>query len=251
MRYSILAAIILFSTGCAASQHSPNPNLSWPEYSGPTPVVKKQIDKIGPLTWDQKLKIHDGIDEIAFTILRMKYPAPLKEGKREMEKGFIIKLYDKDSDGIVDTYMHLQAGQQSSLDFGFVFDLNNDGKMDYIVFNGGPFPTKEMKTGWMNYHMIDSNYDGKIDMLVYNVDLDDDKSLDTDAWAWLYDNDFDGCIDSGEYLGPTVKKPIQEVDGFLIIKGATGEKRFSKKDSKNTVEFLSGILSEINRLISQ
>jgi len=69
--------------------------------------------------------------------------------------------------------------------------------------------------------------------------------------AWLYDNDFDGTIDEGEYLGPGVEMPVPEIEGAFVIKSATGEKRLLKKDLQGGLLFLSGALSEANALLAQ
>ena len=248
---AVIAVIILLIGGCASSRTK---YVGWPEYSGPIPFVQKEVDAIGEFEWDQRLQIRSGIDEIAFRLLTIGKSSPLKKGKSKLMEDSptpVIAVYDKDLDGKEDTFAHLAVGETSTLDFGFIFDLNHDGKMDYAVFNGGPLPTKDMKVLWMNYHYLDSNYDGKIDILIYNVDLDGDKFLDKNVWAWLYDNDFDGTIDEGEYLGPGVEMPVPEIEGAFVIKSATGEKRLLKKDLQEGLVFLSGVLSEANALLAQ
>ncbi|MBI4738043.1 hypothetical protein HY772_00495 [Candidatus Woesearchaeota archaeon] len=179
----IIAVIILFITGCASIRTT---NIGWPEYSGAIPFAQKEVDSIGEFKWDQRLQIYNRVNGIAFSLMAIKNLSLLKEGKSKVMEGSstpVIALYDKDSDGKVDTFAHLAVGETSSMDFGFIFDLNHDGKMDYVVFNGGPFPTKDMRMTWMNYHQIDSNYDGKIDIVIYNVDLDGDKLTKASTWG--------------------------------------------------------------------
>ena len=199
-------------------------------------------------------QIRNRIDEVAFRLMTIGMSSPLKVGKSKLMEGThtpIIAMYDNDLDGKADAYANLPAGETSTMDFGFIFDLNHDNRMDYVVFNGGPFPTKDMKMGWMNYHFINSNYDGKVDILIYNVDLDGDKRLDENVCAWFYDTDFDGIIDKAEYLGPGVEIPIPETNGGFLLKSATGEKSLLKKNLEEGLASLSGLLSEIDALLAQ
>jgi hypothetical protein len=67
----------------------------------------------------------------------------------------------------------------------------------------------------------------------------------------LYDTDFDGAIDKGEYLGMDVEMSIPGTDDGFLIKSATGEKRLLKKDLQAALASLSSLLSEVNELLSQ
>jgi hypothetical protein len=249
--FVIIAVIILFVGGCATPRTR---QIGWPEYSGPIPFVQEEVDAIGQFSWDRRLQIRNGIDGVAFQLLTIGKSSPMKEGKSKLMEGSstpTIVVYDKDLDGKADAFANLAVGETSTLDFSFIFDLNHDGLMDYVVFNGGPLPTKDMKLCWMNYHYIDSNYDGKVDIIVYNVDLDGDRFLDENVWAWLYDTDFDGTIDKGEYLGPGIELPVLETEGSFLIKSATGEKRLLEKDLQAGLASLSTLLSEVNALLAQ
>ena len=250
--FLVIAVIILFVGGCVAPRTK---QIGWPKYSGPIPFVQKEVDAIGQFTWDQRLQILNGINEVAFRLLTIgSNSSPMKEGKSKLMEASstpIIAVYDKDLDGNADTFANLAVGENSTLDFSFIFDLNHDGRIDYAVFNGGPLPTKDMKVYWMNYHYIDSNYDGKVDILIYNVDLDGDRFLDENVRAWLYDTDFDGTIDKGEYLGPDVELPIPATEGGFLIKSATGEKRLLKRNLQSALVSLSTLLSDVNALLAQ
>jgi len=214
------------------------------------PFVQGEVDAIGKFEWDQRLQICNHINQVASRLLIIGMSSPMKTGNSKLLKDSRIALYDNDFDGNIDTYACLRAGETNTMDFGFIFDLNHDGHMDYLVFNGGSFPTKDMKFGWMNYHVIDSNYDGKMDIMIYSVVLEGG-GLDEDVRAWLYDTDFDGIIDKAEYLGPGVEMPIPETEGGFLIRLPGGEKRLLKKDLQEGLAFWSSLLSEINALLAQ
>lgn len=247
----VISVIILFVGGCADLRTK---QIGWPKYSDSTPFVQKEVDAVGQFKWDQRLQIRNGIDGVAFQLLTIGNSSPLKKGKSKLMEGSpapIIAVYDKDLDGNAETFAHIAAGETSTLDFSFIFDLNHDGRIDYAVFNGGALPTKEMEVRWMNYHYIDSNYDGKVDIIIYNVDLDGDKLMDENVWAWLYDIDFDGNIDKAEYMGPGVEMAIPATEGGFLIKSATGEKRLLTKDLQEALAFLTSLLAEVNTLLAQ
>ncbi len=92
----------------------------------------------------------------------------------------ILGLSDKDGDSKVDSFAYYPESSRRTVEFGFVFDLNEDGKIDYLVFNGGPMMTKDFEAViWMNYHSMDSNGDGRVDIFIYNdIDLDGDRRPD-------------------------------------------------------------------------
>ncbi|NIP45126.1 MAG: hypothetical protein GWO29_01410 [Gammaproteobacteria bacterium] len=124
----------------------------------------------------------------------------------------ILIISDRDRDGTADEFAYLTDPQKQVEDFGFMFDLDKNGQFDYIVFNGGPM-VSQRPTGkamyWMNYHWIDSNGDGRIDIVVDNdIDRDSDSLPELGVTAWIYDEDYDGYVDSSEFLGYTASFPI-------------------------------------------
>ena len=154
----------------------------------------------------------------------------------------VLELIDKDGDGKAEEFVIYPDTQ----DFGFMFDLNKDGKIDYIVFNQGLAMTKDMKKFyWSKYHWIDSNFDGKIDIhVIPTIDLDGDKFPDEGVTAWIYDTNFDGDVDKAEYLGKDFQKPIENTEGVFIIK----EWGIESKKGKDYFPGMSKILSYINSM---
>ncbi len=171
--------------------------------------TKKELDKVYSIYWNSpKLnKIHQN---------------------KTMNTGEFFKLVpiftliDRDGDGKADQFSYSKTKQdKDSKEFGFIYDLNKDGKIDYLVFYGGSVMTKELKLHWFNYHFIDSNFDNKFDIYVNNgaIDLNNDGLIDDkNISAWVYDRDFDGKIDSAEYLGTKTPLPIPVIDNTVLLK---------------------------------
>lgn len=136
----------------------------------------------------------------------------------------ILALIDRDGDGRADEFLHKFDDGKPSADRGAIFDLNDDGRIDYIVFIGGIGITDRMTVTPTHYHLIDSNYDGVMDISVYNVDRDGNQRLDEGVTAWVYDRDFDGTLDDGEYLGPGVQELIEKTAKGLLVKGWPSDK---------------------------
>jgi hypothetical protein len=199
-------------------------------------------DKLGTFKFHERKNIYAILDEIANRLRASRYYVVLKKKEiRIDDKVFVLELSDRDGNGKADQFVLYPDTQ----DFGFMFDLNKDGKIDYIVFNQGFAMTKDIKPYWSKYHWIDSNFDGKIDIhVIPTIDLDGDGWPDEGVTAWIYDTNFDGDVDKAEYLGKDFQKPIENTEGVFIIKAWTGEFKAGK-------DYFSGknkILSYINSM---
>jgi hypothetical protein len=145
----------------------------------------------------------------------MKLKLPMNALKKKPINGMVFVVFDSDYDGLADAF----AAYPGDQDYGFMYDLNKDCKMDYFIFNGGIVPSKDFKAYWFNFHWIDSNHDGKMDIYVENdIDLDGDGLPDNGITAWFYDSDFDGKIDKAEYIGKDFIKPIEMPKEGVFIK---------------------------------
>jgi hypothetical protein len=230
---------LLFSFSCSATQQA-------------RPVT---FD-IGPFDFEKRWDIYQKIDERANQLL--KYPKSTvlkKKATRLSGKEYILELIDRTGDGKANEFAYVPKGGGRTQEFGFIFDLNHDGKIDYIVFNGGPVmivdpvTKKFKKMMWMNYHWIDSNYDGKIDIMVFNdIDLESKGIVDEGITAWIYDTEFNGTVGQAEYLGRGFEQPVEKKDGCFTVKIYTGEKRVCGSDKDFFTDF-NTILSDINSLL--
>ena len=200
-------------------------------------------DKLGTFKFNERKNIYETFDELANRLRASRYYVVLKKKEIKIDdKVSVLELVDRDGDGKADQFVLYPT---MTPDFGFMFDLNKDGKIDYIVFNQGLALTKDMKPYWSKYHWIDSNFDGKIDIhVIPTIDLDGDKCPDKGVTAWIYDTNFDGDVDKAEYLGKDFQKPIENTEGVFIIK----EWGIESKEGKDYFSRMSKVLSEINSM---
>jgi hypothetical protein len=160
----------------------------------------------------------------------------------------VLQLIDRNNDGVAEEFAYAKNERASDTrEFGFFFDTNRDGNVDYLVYNGGPMFTEGFaKMLWMNYHAIDRNGDGKVDIFIFNgVSLGDDGMMDEGKSAWLYDNNYDGIFETGEYLGKNFQQAIEKKDDEFQIKTCIGIRTW--KDD-NDMSFWNAILKDINSL---
>jgi len=212
---------------------------------------QKTLDELGPFDFEKRMYIFETINELAYQLKKSPKYSLLIEEKRKIPEEvndifYVLKLEDRDMDGKADQFAFSEKGEDTQ-DYGFIFDLNRDGKIDYIVFNGGPMITKGLKIVWQNYHWIDSNYDEEIDIFVYNnnIDSNSDKSMDNGISGWVYDTDFDGLVDKAEYRGYDFVIPIKKENDVFTIKTIFGDTEYIY--IKN--EFRNQMLSEINSIL--
>jgi hypothetical protein len=159
----------------------------------------------------------------------------------------VLRLNDRDGDRLADQFVVVgTTKEKDSKFFGFFFDLNGDGRVDYLVVSGGILPSKDFsKIVWKAYHWIDSNTDGRVDIVVSNdVDLDGDRFYDPGLTSWIFDRDFDGLYDSGEYVGPGIRMPCEVRAGVLEVKGISGPKEY-RLDDPTTLSAINAIFTQI------
>jgi hypothetical protein len=258
-RKSLLIVIVvwLMLTSCAYQHQDLKQTRETDAIKTIQTYKQKTLDELGTFRFNDRKYFYETLDELANQLrASTKYTVLIRKETKTFEEFPILELIDRDGDGKVDNFVYLTKsgevpkgyGFRKFQDFGFIFDLNRDGKIDYIVFNQGLAMTKDMKPYWSKYHWIDSNYDGKIDIYVNpTIDLDGDKFPDEGVTAWVYDTDFDGDVDKAEYLGKNFQKAIEKTEDVFVIKAWTGE----IKAGKDFNSFRNKVLSDINSLLQQ
>lgn len=213
---------------------------------------------IGQFRLDNRESIRKNIDALTRQLIREpKRKVLMTTRTKTIEKRPVLKLVDKDGDGNPDQFVYIQkdTANWDTPDYGFIYDLNSDGRIDYIVYNQGIVLAKDeanpFKFVHTLYHWIDSNNDGVIDIWIYpDIDLDEDGMVDEMVYGWLYDQNGDGVVDSGEYIGVTVNQPIEIESGLVKIQRFGHDSLKSVNDNLSTIQKLSNkILVDINNQI--
>ena len=137
-----------------------------------------------------------------------------------LERFPLLQLEDRDGDGKAEFFAYLPPdGSDRTQEFGAFFDLDHDGRSDWIVFYGGVLFTKKMKSFVWHHHGIDTNGDGQFDIRVYGaIDMDGDGLPEENATAWLYDVDHDGLVDKAEHIIGGRVSAIEPDDGVLNLR---------------------------------
>jgi hypothetical protein len=233
-RWFRLASLAALAAACASRQLARSPSMPDAE--------------LPPFRFEQRLAVYRAADDAAWALWHASARSTREREVRRDGRTMRLVVECRDGDGQPEEWVMLPPGQEDGPDFGFAFDLDRDGRIDYVVFNGGPLLDREFRSlSWMNYHWIDTNADGRVDVVVYNdVDRDRDGFLESGWTAWVYDRDLDGVLDAAEYLGPRGEAvPIAATDdGCLVVQRVLGEQRHCASD-RRTLAALDEIVAEV------
>jgi hypothetical protein len=177
------------------------------------------------------------------------YPQKVTSKKSKIEgTDLSLVMYDFTKDGIPDEFVYENTEGIRSRDFGLMFDLNKDGKYDYIVFNGGFAMSHDGEFFFYFYHMIDSNYDGVIDIDISSVMVQPgDEMPDPHKILWVSDTNFDKKAEVFKIVdirnGASI--PIDVKDGVWRFKSYFGELEVSPSDDTYFNAF-TNVLNDLN-----
>ena len=212
--------------------------------------LNRIIEHIVPHRNDMRAKLFMDMDTLPFLIFNQVDAAIVKvetfafDGeKRTME------FYDLDKDGRADEFHILTKEGKPSPDFGFLYDLNQDSIVDYIVFWGGFMISHDAQIFKWNYHWIDSDYDGRIDAITNSVlVMPGDKNPDPHYLLWVMDNNRDGKPEVAEIIHLTDGKatPINLEGGKWHYKDMFETKEIDPKDEKY-FSFYNILLEKVKR----
>lgn len=229
-RHAAISLLLVLITGCASG-------IDMEKLRAFQQQKQSTLEGLGQFEYEKRFDMYETIDALSVRLLMIPRDVPLKTERTATFEGFpLLQLSDRDLDGTADQFAYMPEGGGNTQEFGLMFDLNRDGRVDYLVFNGGPLFNRDFtKRFWMNFHWIDSNHDGRTDIYVYNaIDLDGDEFLDEGLTAWLFDTDFNGTVDRAEYLGRDFQQDIEEAGGsFHIMRAHKMHKDFPATDPES------------------
>jgi hypothetical protein len=240
------AGCLALLSGCASLVESMRPTPNAQAYRA---HKAKVLEEIGTFDFDRRAHQLAAIDDLARRCHRLPLPRPFVVGSTEtFDDAPVLSLYDRDGDRLADMYAYGETIGAPTPHFGYIFDLNEDGRADWITFNQGTMIAKPLKILWTSYHSIDTNYDGRADVFVKpDTDLDQDGMVEEGVFTWFQDSDFDGRVDHAEYLGAGVEEAIDCTDDVIAIKCVSyKEIDIGKKDF---FDFETAMLSDINQLL--
>ena len=197
----------------------------------------ENVSKMLPFNIDNRINFYQSMDLIPRIVLgKLERKFISKKQCVINDKPYFIAFYDYDSDGLADQFVLLTLeGKAISNEFGFLFDLNKDGKTDYIVYNGGTMMSKNNDFYYFFYHWIDSDFDGKIDALAYNVFVNPGDSLpDPNTVLWIMDADKNAKPDSVDCINIQNRdvNSLKASEGIWNFNDMFGSKTVNSNDDK-------------------
>lgn len=213
--------------------------------------AKEKAAKVTEFNMDNRAELYQSMDLIPRIVWgKMKAKLLYKKQFYLSNEPYFMVFYDFDNDEIADQFViETLKGKELTSEFGFLYDINNDGKIDYIVFNGGFMAGKNNDFYYFFYHWIDTDFDGKIDALVYNIVVYPNDTLpDSNKIIWVMDRDKNGKPDSVDCIDIQKKQvnPLIASDGIWNYNTIFGAKKVDSNDS-NYFKIYNEYLTAINQ----
>jgi len=213
--------------------------------------VSRIIDHIVPLRNEQPSRLFMDMDTLPYLIMGTEEAKLIKTDTMLMADNavHVIEYYDLDKDGIADEFHALTKEGKPSQDFGFMYDLNKDGMVDYIIFWGGLMFTHDQEFYKYLYHWVDEDYDGKIDLVTSSVVNQPGDSLpDPHHVIWIKDLNADGLVDDVSYMHipDGTMKPVAKENGIWYFATVFGRKKVDPMDAAY-FEFYYKLLNKVKR----
>lgn len=222
----ITMCLLLFSL----TVRSQSKNALIKEYKNAREVL---INEFIPFNTDKRIQLFKSVDQLPKILWGKIQPKFINKNKCELtNKSYIIALYDFDNDRRPDQFV-LETQDEKVLqnEFGFIYDLNNDGKTDYILYNGGSMIDNNNNFYYFFYHWVDTDYDGKIDAVANNIVIHpNDSHPDPQNVLWIMDTDKDNKPDFVDLtnIRNGEKIPVTFTDGTWNYNTPFGIKTISR-----------------------
>lgn len=164
--------------------------------------AKENSIQNAPLTINNRIGFYQSMDKIPRIVWGKIKPDFISKKRFTLEnQNYWIAFYDFDNDANADQFViQTLEGKELTSEFGFLYDLNQDGKVDYIIYNGGTMMDKNNDFYYFFYHWIDTDFDGIVDALAYNIIVYQGDTLpDARKVLWVMDTDKNGKPDLVDY----------------------------------------------------
>lgn len=212
--------------------------------------AREKISKMAPITIANRIEIYQSMDLLPRIVWgKLKTKVVSKKQCHIGGKDYLILLNDYDNDNVADQFaLQTLEGKDVQGEFGFVYDLNSDGKIDYVVYNGGLMMYKNNDFNYFFYHWIDSNFDGKIDALANNVFVSPNDSLpNLNIVLWIIDEDKNGKPDAIDTIDIQNKNrnTLQASDGIWNFNNMFGPQIINSNDD-DCYKYMNEYLKALN-----
>lgn len=209
----------------------------------------RTLEELGPFDFERRAYMLETINELSMQCHGLPQRKVIASAStKTIGDGPILSLIDVDGDKKPEQFAYAEQAGPNTAHFGYLWDLNGDGKADWLTFNQGTMIAEPMKIVWTSYHMIDTNYDGKADVWIYpDTDLNADGKMEEGVFAWIYDSDFDGGIDGGEYLGQDVAEAMECTDDRIRTRCVLSKELLIGEPGP--LDFATAMLTDINKLL--
>ncbi len=213
--------VALFALGIALPLSS-DLDAAEGQQTGLSRFKERKLSQVDLGDTKRRWEAYQAIDEVFGRLwLHPVSRTPLKGAEYETFKDYPnLELEDRDGDGKAEFFAYLGPDKSSrTQEFGTFFDINRDGRTDWVVFYGGILFNNKMKQFLWHHHSIDTNGDGQFDIRVYGaIDMDGDGFPEEKATTWVYDLDHDGLVDKAEHIVGGRVTQIEPKDGVLQLR---------------------------------
>jgi hypothetical protein len=144
-KHAIVTLLALVLSACASVETYESRELPADQSADPTSYADSvceatPITTLGEYNYDNRYAIHQNIDALSRQLWKLETEKIVRTTKTStFQENDVLELIDLNGDNYPEQYAYWGKGRSrnETQDFGFIYDLNNDAKIDYIVFYQG------------------------------------------------------------------------------------------------------------------